>query len=48
MMGYGYGYDGGWGMMGGGFSVFGVLICLVVLIDLILAGVWLWQNIAKK
>ncbi len=47
-MGYGYGYDGGWSMMGGGFGIFGALICLVVLVDLVLAGIWLWQNISKK
>lgn len=48
MMGYGYGYDGGWGMMGGSIGIFGALICLVILVDLVLAGIWLWQNISKK
>ena len=46
MMGYG-GYDGGWGMMGGA-GVFGLLIHAVILVDLILVGVWLWQHISKK
>ncbi len=44
MMGYGY----NWGMMGGGADIFGLLIWLVVLIDLILVGVWLWKQISKK
>lgn len=43
---YGYGYN----MMnwGGGFSVLCVLIGLVVLIDLVLVGVWLYKDIKKK
>ena len=40
MMGYG-------GMMGGG-SIFGLLVSIVILIDLVLVGVWLWQHISKK
>lgn len=39
MMGFEY------GMMGGGF---GVVVGLVILADLILAGIWLWQHITKK
>jgi hypothetical protein len=31
-----------------GASGFGALIGLVLLIDLILLGVWLWKQIAKK
>lgn len=42
----GYGYDGGLGMMGG-VGVFGLLTWLVVLVDLILVGIWLWQQISK-
>ena len=46
MMGWGgYGYNG---MMNGNFGWFGAFAFigwLVVLIDLILAGVWLWQQI---
>jgi hypothetical protein len=42
MMGYPY-----YGGMMAGFGGFGFLFCLVILIDLILLGVWLWQQIAK-
>ena len=38
-------YYGG-GMMGG-FG-FGLLTWLVVFIDLVLVGIWLWQHITKK
>lgn len=38
---------GGYGMMGGG-SAFGLLFTIVVLVDLILVGVWLWQHISRK
>jgi len=41
MMGYGYGYSG---MMGGGF---GAIIAIVVMIDLILLGIWLYKQINK-
>ena len=41
----GYGYTA---MMGGGMGLFGSLIVLVVLVDLILVGIWLWQQISKK
>ncbi|MEK7132866.1 MAG: hypothetical protein AAB830_02330 [Patescibacteria group bacterium] len=44
MMGYGY---EGWGMMGGA-GFLGLIVWLMVLIDLVLVGVWLWQNISKK
>jgi hypothetical protein len=44
MMNY---YTGGWGMMGG-VGLFGGIIGLVILIDLILVGIWLWQKISKK
>jgi uncharacterized membrane protein len=40
MMGYG-------GMMGG-FGAFGLLTGLVILVDLVLFGIWLWQQISKK
>ena len=43
MMGYGVGY----GMMGG-FGLLAGLTGLVVLVDLILLGIWLWQHISKK
>lgn len=45
MMGYGSGY--GYGMMGG-YAGFGWVVGLIVTIDLILAGIWLWQQITKK
>jgi len=40
----GYGYEG----MMGGMGVFGSLALLVVLVDLVLVGIWLWQHISKK
>ncbi|MBI2020653.1 sporulation protein YjcZ [Candidatus Daviesbacteria bacterium] len=45
MMGWG-GYGG---MMGGyGFGVLSTIFWLIILIDLILLGVWLWKQIQKK
>lgn len=44
MMGYGYGYEG----MMGGVGTYGFLTWLVVLVDLVLLGIWLWQQISKK
>lgn len=41
------GYGGSWGMMGG-IGVYSTLIWVVILIDLILLGIWLWQRISKK
>lgn len=38
---------GGYGMMGAG-GIWGLLLFVVVLVDLILVGVWLWQHISKK
>jgi len=43
MMGWGYG-----NMMAGGFWFFGSLLWIVVFIDLILFGIWLWKQIQKK
>ena len=40
-MGYEYGYSG---MMGGGLGFF---VALIVMIDLILLGVWLYKQINK-
>ena len=42
MMNYGYG-----GMMGG-FGLFGLLTWLVLFVDLVLLGVWLWKQINKN
>jgi len=41
MMGYGYGYSG---MMGGGY---GLIVSLIVVVDLILLGIWLYKQINK-
>lgn len=41
MMGY-------FGNMMGGFGLFASLASLILFIDLVLAGVWLWQQIQKK
>lgn len=40
------GYSGNWGMMGGA-GWLGGITWLVVFIDLILLGVWLWKQIKK-
>ena len=37
---------GGWDMMGGA-SALGVITWIVVTIDLLLLGVWLWKQINK-
>jgi len=39
MMGYSYS-----GMMGGGW---GIVICTIIVIDLILLGIWLYKQISK-
>lgn len=41
MMGY-------YGNMMGGFGLFGSFFLVVILIDLVLLGVWLWKNIQQK
>lgn len=43
-MGY---YGGSWGMMGG-VGAFGGITWIVVLVDLVLVGIWLWKQIMKK
>lgn len=40
-------YGEGWGMMGGA-GWFGGITWFVITIDLILVGIWLWQQISKK
>ena len=47
MFGYN-GYNGYGGMMSGGAGIFMLLTWLVIIIDLVLAGIWLWQHISKK
>lgn len=42
MMGYLYGYGSN------GFGLFGSLVCLIMLVDLVLLGIWLWKQISKK
>lgn len=44
MWNMGFGYNS----MMGGSGALGGLLWLVVLADLILVGVWLWQQITKK
>lgn len=44
MMGWGsYG-----GMMGYGAGILGTFFWLVIMVDLILLGIWLWKQINKK
>ena len=43
MMGWNYG-----GMMNSGFGIIASFFWIVLLIDLILFGVWLWKQINKK
>ena len=31
----------------GSMGVFGSLACLVLLVDLVLVGIWLWKQISK-
>ena len=41
--------DFGYGSkMGGGMGIFGLLIAIVVLVDLVLVGIWLWKQISKR
>ena len=48
-----WGYGGNYGgmMNWGGAGFFGImwfLVCIVVFVDLILFGMWLWKQIKKK
>lgn len=44
MMGWGYG-----NMMGNyGFGVLSTLFWIIILVDLVLLGIWLWKQINKK
>lgn len=45
MMGWGYGYGNGASGFGWGFGILAFLFWLVIFIDAILAGIWLWQQI---
>ena len=44
MMQYGFGYGG---VMTGGAGILMSLIRLILVIDLVLVGVWLWKQINK-
>jgi len=44
MMGYGNFEN----MMGGGFGFLGLIFWIVILVDLILLGMWLWKQLQKK
>jgi len=49
MMGFGYGNMMNWGNGGmAWFGALGIIFWLVILIDLILLGFWLWKQINKK
>lgn len=37
----------GYGMMGG-MGFFGIITWLVLIVDLVLVGIWLWKQIGKK
>jgi len=39
----GYGFDGG--MMGAEMGWFGFITWLVIIVDLVLLGIWLWKKI---
>ena len=41
---YGYNYGG---LIGGGYGIFCVITWLVVIVDLVLLGMWLWKQIKK-
>jgi len=42
------GYGTGWSMIGSGAGLFLAIFWIVILVDLVLLGVWLWQKITKK
>ncbi len=46
---YSYGFDGGGMGMGAlaGPDILGVLTWIVIIVDLILVGFWLWKQIKK-
>ncbi len=43
-----YGYGLGGSSMMGGFGILSGLFGIVILIDLILLGAWLWKQVNKK
>lgn len=42
------GWDYGQGSMMGSTGGWGILLWLIILIDLVLLGIWLWKQIQKK
>lgn len=38
----------GYSMMGSGFGLLAALFWIVILVDLVLLGFWLWKQIQKK
>lgn len=42
-MNYGYG-----GNMMGGLGTFGFITWIVVIVDLVLLGIWLWKKVSDK
>lgn len=43
----GYGYGGGLGVASSA-NLLGLLTWLIIFIDFVLVGIWLWQQITKK
>lgn len=39
---------GGYGGMMGGVGVFGTILMIVILADLVFLGIWLWKQINKR
>lgn len=38
----------GYGGMMGGADIFGLITWLVIFVDLVLLGIWLWKKISNK
>jgi len=43
-----YGSWGGYGMQDSGFGFLTTVFWIVILVDLILLGIWLWKQVSKK
>jgi uncharacterized membrane protein len=41
-------WQGGYGMMDPGLGFVPMLFAIVILIDLVFVGIWLWKQISKK
>ena len=48
MMGFGYGAGMMGGLGAGTFGLLGFVVWIVVFVDLILLGAWLWKQLQKK